>query len=49
MFCQALRTRPGNDGFVERGMQTFNNEPKNKEIQTVPVTQNVINRFLINS
>ncbi|CAB3991989.1 Hypothetical predicted protein, partial [Paramuricea clavata] len=41
-YAEALKTRPGNDSFVERGMQTFNNEPKNKELQTVPVTQNEV-------
>ena len=46
---KALKTRPGNDGFVERGMQTFNNEPKHKELQTAPVVQNVCihNRLLL--
>ncbi|XP_028413051.1 WD repeat-containing protein 78-like isoform X2 [Dendronephthya gigantea] len=41
-YSEALKTRPGNDSFVERGMQTFNNEPKNKELQTVPITQNEV-------
>ena len=36
-----MKIRPGNDSFVERGMQTFNDDPKNKEMQTVAVTQNV--------
>ena len=43
-----LKTRAGNDSFVERSMQTFNDEPKNKEIQTTAVNQNVSSQQLWN-
>lgn len=31
---QLLKNRVGNDMYVERGMQTYNNAPKQKEVQT---------------
>ena len=33
-FVQLLKNRVGNDMYVERGMQTYNNAPKQKEVQT---------------
>lgn len=45
MLLKVLKTRAGNDIFVERGMQTFNNEVKNKEIQTLPILKSVSRNF----
>ena len=33
-FTQLCKSRDGNDRYMERGMQTFNDDPKNKTIQT---------------
>ncbi|XP_048581208.1 dynein axonemal intermediate chain 4-like isoform X2 [Nematostella vectensis] len=33
-YEELLKTRAGNDMYVERGMQTFNDAPKSKEVQT---------------
>jgi WD40 repeat protein len=33
-YEKLLENRPGNDMFVERSMQTYNDAPKNKEVQT---------------
>lgn len=40
-FFQLLKNRAGNDMFVERGMQTYNNAPKQKEAQTSYVGKEV--------
>lgn len=45
MLLKVLKTRAGNDIFVERGMQTFNNDVKNKEIQTLPILKSVSRNF----
>ena len=34
---QLIKTRVGNDRYVERGMNTFNNPPKLKGIQTTRI------------
>ncbi|XP_065069887.1 dynein axonemal intermediate chain 4-like isoform X2 [Rhopilema esculentum] len=36
-YEELLKNRAGNDMYVERGMQTYNNAPKQKEVQTVYV------------
>ncbi|XP_065904166.1 dynein axonemal intermediate chain 4-like [Dysidea avara] len=36
-YKELIKTRAGNDRFVPREMQTINNPPKNKDIQTIPV------------
>lgn len=36
-YEELLKNRAGNDTFVQRGMQTYNNAPKHKELQTIPV------------
>ncbi|KAK3755597.1 hypothetical protein QZH41_017593, partial [Actinostola sp. cb2023] len=36
-YEELLKNRAGNDMFVERGMQTFNDAPKSKEVQTTKV------------
>ncbi|KAM7433227.1 WD repeat-containing protein 78 [Porites harrisoni] len=36
-YDELLKNRVGNDSYVERGMQTFNNGQKNKEIQSIKV------------
>ena len=33
-LIQLLKNKAGNDMYVERGMQTYNNAPKQKEVQT---------------
>ena len=33
-FIQLLKNKAGNDMYVERGMQTYNNAPKQKDVQT---------------
>ena len=38
---QLLKNRAGNDMYVERGMQTYNNAPKQKEVQTLYVGKQV--------
>lgn len=40
---QLLKNRVGNDSYVERGMQTFNNGQKSKEIQSSKVELHVRN------
>lgn len=41
LFLQLLKNRLGNDSYVERGMQTFNNGKKSKEIQSTKVELHV--------
>ena len=41
LFLQLLKNRVGNDSYVERGMQTFNNGKKSKEIQSTKVELHV--------
>ncbi|XP_031569153.1 WD repeat-containing protein 78-like isoform X2 [Actinia tenebrosa] len=36
-YEELLKNRAGNDMYVERGMQTFNDAPKSKEVQTSKV------------
>lgn len=36
-----LKNRVGNDSYVERGMQTFNNGQKSKEVQSSKVELHV--------
>ena len=38
---QLIKLKQGNDSYVDRGMQTFNDDPKNKEVQAMKVEQNV--------
>eukprot|EP00794_Sanderia_malayensis_P008014 gene8013-8873_t len=36
-YEELMKNRAGNDMYIERGMQTYNNAPKHKELQTIPV------------
>jgi len=38
---QLVKARPGNDRYVERGMHTFNELPKVKNIQTNKISYSV--------
>ena len=38
---QLCKSRPGNDRYTERGMQTFNEAPKSKHVQTEQVVKRV--------
>lgn len=44
IFClfQLCKARDGNDRYADRGMQTFNDAPKNKVVQTTKVDHVVI-------
>ena len=48
---QMLKNRAGNDMYVHRGMQTYNNAPKHKELQTnavgTKVTEIVFNMHIL--
>ncbi|XP_077981202.1 dynein axonemal intermediate chain 4-like [Glandiceps talaboti] len=39
-YKELVKSRAGNDRFAEREMQTFNEAPKQKEVQTVRITHN---------
>ncbi|XP_033637142.1 WD repeat-containing protein 78-like [Asterias rubens] len=37
-YKELCKSRDGNDRYAERGMQTFNEQPKNKEVQSTKIT-----------
>ncbi|XP_038068064.1 dynein intermediate chain 4, axonemal-like [Patiria miniata] len=39
-YKELCKSRDGNDRYAERGMQTFNEQPKNKDVQTMKVNHN---------
>ncbi|XP_022089217.1 WD repeat-containing protein 78-like [Acanthaster planci] len=39
-YKELCKSRDGNDRYAERGMQTFNEHPKNKDVQTMKITHN---------
>ena len=41
LFCQLVKDHIGNDRYVERSMNTFNNAPKLKYVQTNKISHNV--------
>lgn len=43
---QLVKSRVGNDRYAERGMNTFNEPPKTKNIQTTKIVYNVRNHIM---